>query len=256
MSVTTPAVAPSTEVALLIDFDNLYPRGHETPEELVVRLNHWASLAIETVPTVDTVNIRLYGGWLEDGVLTRAASELISKIPRDFFPLTGKATAANRLIRGTVDLASRLVGVPGIQWNHTFRSRRGLPQLRLADKPRPEACVKADSCPIDLVQRISRRSTRQCHINGCPVHNDSAFLIREQKMVDVLLACDAIEFARRGVHIVVMSNDLDLLPSVVTTASCSSASVTLVRGAEAGTDNLYAEALESIGVDLIDLQAA
>jgi hypothetical protein len=255
MSPATPII-DSTEVALLIDFDNLYPRSDTTSDELVVTLNSWMSLAIKTVPQVETVRVRLYGGWLEDGVLTRAASDLFSKIPRDYFPLSGDPANGVRLIRGSIDLVSRLVGVPAIQWDHTFRSRRGLPQLRLAEKPRPDGCAAVDSCPIDLVQRISRRSNRQCHVSGCAVINDSAFLVKEQKMVDVLLSCDAIEFARRGVHIIVMSNDLDLLPSVATTASCASASVTLVRGPGAGSDDLYSEALQSMGVDFADLQAA
>ncbi len=74
-------------------------------------------------------------------------------------------------------------------------------------------------------------------------------------MVDVLLACDAIEFASRKSHLIVVSNDLDLLPSIATTTTLPAASVTLVRGPTAGDQALYAAPLESVGVRFEDLLA-
>lgn len=240
------------EVVLLIDYDNLYPRNQNRRAEIPAELNRWLSLVFRSIPDARTVRIRLYGGWLEDGVLTKSASELASSIRRDFFPLSGPNGS---IVRGSLDLVDRLEKVPSIQWAHTSRTRTGIPQLRLAESPRPEGCLNDGSCPIDLVQRISRRRARECHVSGCSVSNESAFLLREQKMVDVLLACDAIELAMQGVHVVVMSNDLDLLPGVASAATHSKSSVTLVRGPTAGREDLYTEALASVGVEFADLAA-
>ena len=244
------------EVALLVDFDNLFPPNKTKTESLVLEMNRWVSLARTSVPKFSMLRIRLYGGWLENGVLTNAASAVASAIPRDFFPLAGGSDGRRQVIRGSVELATRLVGVPEIEWEHSFRTRKGLPRLRLSQKPRPDGCIQHDGCPIDTVQRLSRHRHRTCKHEGCFVLNETAFLVHEQKMVDALLSCDAIELARRGAHVVVMSNDLDVLPSVATTASISKASVILVRGAEAGDTALYSDALRGLGVVLADLEAA
>jgi hypothetical protein len=244
------------EVALLVDFDNIFPPNKREIESLVPEMNRWVSLVRTLVPTSSTLRVRLYGGWLENGVLTRAASAVLSAIPRDFFPLASELDGRREVIRGSVELVTRLIGVPDIEWKHSFRTRKGLPRLRLAQKPRPDGCIKHDGCPIDTVQRFSRHRHRACQHDGCHVLNEAAFLLHEQKMVDSLLSCDAIELARRGTHIVVMSNDLDVLPSVVTTAGLSEASVILVRGAEAGDTDLYSETLETLGIELAELEAA
>src|SRR4051794_36394940 len=145
-----------SDVALLIDFDNVYPRGQSTAEELAVEFNRWLSLTRRAVPDVETLHIRLYGGWQQNGELSNAASEVLSRLPKNPFPLSIKVGGTGRLVRGSVELVHRLAALPGIQWGHTFRSHRGLPQLRLSESPRPKGCSQADNCPIDLVQRISR----------------------------------------------------------------------------------------------------
>jgi len=243
------------EVALLVDFDNVFPPNKRDVESLVPELNRWVSFIHALLPT-QTLRIRLYGGWLENGVMTNAASALQAGIPRDFFPLAAEVDGKPRLIRGSVELATRLVAVPEIEWKHSFRAREGIPRLRLAQKPRPDGCIRHDACPIDAVQRMSRNRRRVCQHEGCLAQNDAAFLLHEQKMVDALLSCDAIEFARRETHVVVMSNDLDVLPSIATIARTSKASVVLVRGVGAGDTDLYSEALQDLGVEVASLEAA
>lgn len=75
-------------------------------------------------------------------------------------------------------------------------------------------------------------------------------------MVDVLLACDAIEYATRGHHLIVISNDLDLLPSIATTTTLPAPSVTLVRGPSAGDQDLYTSPLRDVGVRFEELATA
>jgi hypothetical protein len=256
LSVDSPGpTGGAGEVALLVDFDNVFPPNKHDAESLVPEMNRWVTFIHALLPT-QTLRIRLYGGWLDGGVMTKAASVLSAGIPRDFFPLAAEVDGKPSLIRGSVELATRLVGVPEIEWQHSFRTREGIPRLRLAQKPRPDGCINHVACPIDAVQRMSRNRGRICQHEGCMARNDSAFLLHEQKMVDALLSCDAIEFARRGTHIVVMSNDLDVLPSVATTAGFSKASVTLVRGVEAGDTDLYSEALKGLGVEVASLESS
>ena len=180
--------------AILVDYDNFCAGVYDSQSALTHALNRMVDLALAQAPELGEIRVRLYGGWLDSGVLTKRASRLQQKLSQPFFP---RPHPDGRLIRGSVDLVTRLVGVPGLEWGHTFRERRGLPRLRLAETPRPSACAGDANCPIDLVQRISRRRARACHIAGCSVANRDAFLLQEQKMVDSMLCCDALTLAAR-----------------------------------------------------------
>jgi hypothetical protein len=244
------------EAILLIDFDNICHGLDPSGEELVPKINRWISLAVRVIPQATFVRIRLYGGWLNEGTLTTLASMLLAGIPRDLFPVVDRSSGSDRILRGSVDLATRLVGVPQIEWGHTYQEKRGIPRLRMVERPRPDGCVAHDNCPIDLLQKMSRRTDRECHTTGCLVRNNSAFLLREQKMVDTLMSCDIIEYSRQGRHIIVMSNDLDLLPSVATAAGATRGSITHVRGTDAGLGDLYSAELSDLGVNSADVEAA
>lgn len=242
------------DVVLLVDFDNVCHHLELSTDVLTAEINRWLALAVGVVPNVAAVSIRLYGGWLQEGSLTKVGSKLLTGIPGDFFPVVDSSAGVDRILRGSIELATRLVRVPQIEWGHTYQEKRGLPRLRMAEKPRPDACQDHESCPIDQIQRISRRRDRECHIDGCSVRNESAFLLREQKMVDTLMACDLIEYARQGVHTIVMSNDLDLLPSVATAAAMNGSGVTHVRGPDAGLGDLYSSELEKLGVGFAEME--
>lgn len=211
--------------------------------------------ALERQPEVTDVAIRMYGGWLQDGVLTDRASALQTLIgsPASSAPHPNQPG----LLRLKVGLVLRLAGLPGLVWRHTLRSRAGLPRLRLADSPRPTACVIDDCCPIDLLQRVSRKPERECHVTGCAVRAESAFLIREQKMVDTLIACDCLTLAETNALVMVLSDDLDVLPAIALAASnpMNNSEIALVRSS-GGAEHLYGPQLTELNVVAIDWSAS
>lgn len=239
------------DVVLAVDYDNFYVGPIQRPEVLRHEINRMISLALEVSPSAADVQIRMYGGWLEDGVLTKRGSELQLAVGQPMFP--APHPDGTGLLRGGVALATRIAAVPGLEWRHTFRARDGLPRFQLAERPRPVGCANHETCPMDLLQRISRRRSRECHVASCPVTNEMAFTVREQKMVDSMLCCDVITFSSGGSAVVVLSDDLDVLPGVATAAAFRGSSVSLVRSSS--DISLYATELTTLGVSFFDWSA-
>jgi hypothetical protein len=238
------------QAAVLVDFDNLFPGAIDSAEQVSAAIERMIDLVLRRWPEAAHVEVRLYGGWLLDGVLTNRASELHASLARGIqFPIPHPAGAG--ILRGSVGLATRLVAVPEIEWTHTLRQRSGLPRVSLASPPYPEGCVHESSdCPVKALQRLARGPLRECQADGCRVTNHSAFRVPEQKMVDVMLACDAIELARRGWSIVIASSDLDVLPAAAMAANGSPGRVALLRSARSAAPLYEAElARLQVGVD-------
>ena len=97
---------------------------------------------------------------------------------------------------------------------------------------------------------MSRGQRRLCSIDGCTVVNADAFLVREQKMVDSLLVCDTISFSQTSSTLVVLSNDLDVLPGLVQAAGSQAcvSTLVLVRAASGHAVGLYDTHLARMGV--------
>jgi hypothetical protein len=76
-----------------------------------------------------------------------------------------------------------------------------------------------------------------------------AFRAPEQKMVDVMLACDSMTFVNDSWHVVMMSSDLDVLPAVALSASASPGSVTLARSPDSAA-SLYESEFGDLGVPI------
>jgi hypothetical protein len=246
-------------VAILVDFDNFYPgdRAELSQPWLIHQVNRMTTLAVERCSEAERLDIRLYGGWLDEGVLTNRASALQSAVAAmPLFPTPHPLREG--LLRGSIELVTRLVAVPSIEWGHTRRVQDGLPRLRLAESPLPLGC-KGDltSCPLRTVHRFSLRSGRTCHIEGCAVQNREAFRVIEQKMVDILIACDAMALAAADppLRVFVMSDDLDVVPAVAMASYVSGRPVNLVR-TSVRAQQLYGDDLLAVGVELEYWQAA
>lgn len=241
----SPSPASALDAAGLVDYDNFFPGVLGGAVEIRHQLNRMVGLVLDASNDYREIQVRLYGGWLEDGLLTRRGSELQAYVGGAYFPM--KHPFRDGLLRGSISLVTQLVAVPQITWGHTLRTRRGLPPLRIADGPRPQGCAAPGSCPIDLVQRISRRFARECHVHGCSVINGDAFLIREQKMVDSMMCCDALALVDAGYDIFVLSDDLDVLPGLAMAAVRSGQRVVLVRSS-GDVEGLYDDRLSDLGV--------
>lgn len=239
------SASPSGVCAILVDYDNFYVGDPSRREQVRHRVNEMVSLGLAAAPEANWMQVRLYGGWLQDGLLTNRGSQLQAALGSDYFPRPHPL--APGLLRGDVSLVTRLIAVPRLEWGHTFRVRRGLPSLRLAEKPRPDGCAHSVSCPIDHLRRISRRSSGLCPAEACTATNADAFVVHEQKMVDTLLCCDALALAEQGSTIVVLSDDLDILPAVAMATTRATEQVVLVRSSDVA-ESLYRTELLELGV--------
>jgi hypothetical protein len=239
----------------LLDFDNFYPpAGPKISDDWFVhQVNRITQETLAAAPGTTEINIRLYGGWLEDGLLTNRASSIQTAATKVHFPIV---LPHGGLLRGSLELVTRLFALPSIEWAHTRRTRSGLPRLRLADRPLPMDCAgDVMTCPLRFVHRFARSRTQQCHISGCTVRNRDAFELVEQKMVDSLLCCDIIAYSRMPeMNVVVLSDDLDVVPALAMATVFGDAGVHLVRTNP--REHLYREHLTDVGIDLRLWEAA
>lgn len=233
-------------VAVLVDFDNIFP-GQVTPAATEQTVDRLIRRVLDQWPETGHIEVRFYGGWLDEGLLTNRASELEAALASSTsFPIAHPTQSG--LLRGSLQLATRLAAIPGFQWAHTLRTRVGLPRIRLADQPYPAGCAHRDGgCPVKAVQKLAGRPRRECSASGCRVTNEDAFRVSEQKMVDVMLACDTLAFAGSDWNVLVLSSDLDVLPAVAFGASQDRGEVLLIRQPRYAAD-LYADELEDFGV--------
>jgi hypothetical protein len=253
-----PATDRASEPAgtVLIDFDNFFPGEIAGREQIDQDLRRAVDRALDVEPALTRVEVRLYGGWLENGILTGRASELQAQVGAPTFAARHPRQAG--LLRVSTILVTRLAAVMDLEWGHTLRSRLGLPRFRLAETPRPADCVDHDQCPVRIVRSMSRGQQRLCPIDGCTVVNGDAFLVREQKMVDSLLVCDTISYSQTSSALVVLSNDLDVLPGLVQAANSQArvGTIVLVRAVAKQATGLYDTHLKRMGVVVSDWDPA
>ncbi len=211
-------VRPNTAAAL-IDFDNWY---QATPAAMIqpVLAQCLSEVTRELVslgPYVEFVLVRLYGGWTENGTLTARASEIAAAIAVvDSFPMP--LPAGDRIVHGEVVLAQGLYIAPHVDLGDTSRRRIGPPRLRINGAPLPVGCLEhLESCPAKILQKFTKTPSKSCPVESCPVTATTAFVTREQKMVDTLMACDLLDLTHDEdvVAIAIVTADSDLLPPAI-----------------------------------------
>jgi hypothetical protein len=218
-------------VRILVDFYNFYDHlPGSSLEWLQHELNQLVSIALNCHPDADRVDIRLYGGWLQNSVLTAAASELQAVISAGrYFPM--KHPLFPRLLRGEVTLATRIFVVPEVEWTDTLKLRRGLPRIRLSRDDSSGKCANPEACPVRMLNKFTKERKKMCPVEGCSVTNEEAFIAIEQKMVDTMIACDVIGSAldKEIAATIVISDDADIVPAVAMAAKISHGKVRLVH---------------------------
>ena len=98
------------------------------------------------------------------------------------------------------------------------------------------------------MRKFSKTREQVCEITGCSVSNGDAFQTPEQKMVDVMIACDVIGRAMSGTRVLVLSSDLDVLPAIAMAAKLPAIQVAVLRVARYAATDLYDTELEQLGV--------
>lgn len=204
-------------VVLLIDVDNYFK-----PEFLddglarfAYSLNAFIGFGISLMTTPSDILIRLYGGWVDNGILTRRASMLEQVINASpIFPF--RDSSRGTIVRGKIELAKSLLVHPRLEWSGTFRTKAGLPRIRL-EQNFTHSCVDQDLCPVRVLARFTKSRSKMCPVKDCTVLNRDAFKCAEQKMVDTLISCDLIALASDPytAAVALLSEDTDLLPPLV-----------------------------------------
>jgi len=203
---------------IIIDFDNFFrdDKYIDNPSYFANELNDLVDTVVDLNKTAEYLSIRFYGGWLVNGVWTNIASRLQQTIQSiDYFPVLKHAD--KKKIYGDIELVTRLVGLPEIEWTNTLREKNGLPRLRLKKSGLPDGCAKDNEiCPARILYRFTKSKMKSCPSQSCNVKNSDAFKVLEQKMVDTMISCDIIELSSKGElgGMLVVSDDYDLLPAL------------------------------------------
>jgi hypothetical protein len=199
-----------------VDLDNWHDAHSDRPIEVTLRevIAEVTGRLLEVAPGTSFVSIRIYGGWTESGAMSQDASAIAAQLPTvDPFPIP----SYGRLVHGEVHLATTLSMCPTVELGDLCRTRQGPPRIRLANRPRPLGCIEPQSCAAKSLQKFTERGSRQCPTETCEVTAGVAFLTRQQKMVDTLMACDLLDFAHDPdvVAISVVTADTDLMPPLL-----------------------------------------
>lgn len=219
-------------VYVLIDFDNFYTEHYQGKNQawLIHELNKVVTNVLDYQQYVKTIFIRLYGGWMENGMLTTAASLIQQELSvNSIFPMPHPKSEG--LLRGSVEIATTLISIPDNVWDNTRKSKNGLPQIRVEHTALNEYCLSnTDRCPVLILKAFLKKKTRKCSIIGCDGTNVSVFKTVEQKMVDTLLSCDLLHVSNipSVSSIIVMTDDFDIHPAIATARYGSKKDVMLI----------------------------
>lgn len=204
----------SEKILILIDFDNVFKKSigdyNHLEFELIIKDIIRDVLAINKHP--EEINIRFYGGWYKDDILSSKASvlqQLISLI--SIFPIIKEKTK----IKGSLDLATSMYFFPEHIWTNTYKEKEGIPKIRINHEVLSDNCnSNKETCPAHLLNRFTSRKEKQCQNQFCDITNARVFKGIEQKMVDTIIACDLISFSQDEAigTVCLFSDDIDLLP--------------------------------------------
>jgi hypothetical protein len=235
-------------VDVLVDFDNVVVGTVPDPEQMRSLLSRIVGIAASVWPDASRTEIKLYGGWLREGVLAPRGSSVQSAVAAfPFFPVSHPR--GDGLLRGEIELVTRLAAVPEVEWQHTLRERAGLPRVRFRDGGYPLSCsLRSSACPLKQMRRFSEHLKRRCDATGCEVLNKDAFRTPEQKMVDVMIVCDALTSATGGGRVLVLSSDMDVLPAVAMAAKDAGPGRIALWRVDRYAADLYVHELEALGV--------
>ena len=203
-------------VAILIDFDNIFPRPMNLyTSAFIQRVISFAVNTVRTsIPDVEKFMVRLYGGWYENNRLTSRASAVSGLLPsmNAMFPIIEQPRT---IIQGSIELVTQLYG-HNFVWYNSYREHYGLPRLRINTAAMGTKCeANKATCPVKILTKFTDKKQRICNTAGCNTVHSNVFFERAQKYVDTLIACDIISLSNDEdvSGIFVMSDDVDHFPA-------------------------------------------
>ena len=200
---------------VILDYNNVFCISHNlTVERRQFIMSSVLRDIVQGHPSVDYIDVRLYGGWYQDNVLTRMGSQVMSEhLTMDLFPIIA---GDQRIIHGRQKVIESIHGIEHI-WYNTYREKQGIPRLIINRNIHRELCENNKShCPIHILERFARKQTRLCSVDGCETSNGDAFIQMGQKMVDAMMVCDIISFSKSEEveSIYLLTDDVDLFPAL------------------------------------------
>jgi uncharacterized LabA/DUF88 family protein len=210
---------------ILIDFDNFIKKPIE--EILEKDIEYHFILFIQKLLSenkkYERIIIRLYGGWYQEGILSKRGQQLQQKISKiSLFPFPDKE--GKNLIRGKIELAESILSTPEIVWDNTYLEKNGIPSLRIDNDKISDICKNnREHCPIYIIKSFTKNKRKICKVESCNnIHRD-IFFQRGQKMVDTMIACDLqyCSFQKNIQNAILISSDTDLIPALIQSNSMS-----------------------------------
>lgn len=197
---------------LLVDFDNLNKNTvGSTLSDIISYLISRATTYFQSddIASCHRVQIRLYGGWYEDQLLTRRAQELTADIPLSPEIYSFRHQDNEYYWHIMIELAVSLISIPSVPFMHTYRKRQTLNGIRVTD-PISVGCDPS-KCRVQGIKKLVEKN----HCPDCGTPANKILWRNEQKLVDVMLATDLMTLAMTpDVLICVVSSDEDFWPAL------------------------------------------
>lgn len=213
-----------TRLTAFIDYDNIAPALTRAGPIALARAL-MTLLPVDILRGFDSLRVRLYGGWREQGNLTTGAQRLVPDL-RANSPSMLNVAGLSKQLRLTVELADHQLGA-GALLAETFVRDRSPRKFRA--RPTPWAsCTAPSACGLSSLSGCNYRTA--CAVSECQVTAAEIFVRDEQKMVDTMMVADiAFEALKmRAPEIVVVSSDVDMWPGILLALS-SGCSVTQIH---------------------------
>jgi len=202
---------------VLLDFNNVFTgditliSSNEVEAKLMVPIREILSDHTD----INRIEIRVYGGWYQQGSLTDKASAaftLLSGIDCTI-PLQNRG----RWVRWNMEYVISAYGTNHF-WDNTYRQKNGLPRILVNTDAQRERCgIDKSHCPVEIVKKISKTPRKICPVDNCTLKAEDIFQTFGQKMIDTMMACDILTIAEESETdaIAVMTDDVDMLPALV-----------------------------------------
>lgn len=201
---------------ILVDFDNVFYGGEFNAGVISNRLDDLILVALAASAEIESLTIRLYGGWKTHAEYTAEASKVlgcIETVNSQLFPYIYD----RRVIQGEVSLATSQYNLD-IEWENTLQEKSTRHRLNVRPDTVHRCHHSPDECPIHLVARATRGHKVTCPIDGCETIDVSQLVRLEQKMVDSMMNCDILEYILdkdSEVQVLeVVSDDIDFHPAL------------------------------------------
>lgn len=217
---------------VVLDFDNFFPSpnlsDYDSEDGLFIKVFQFVITQLAQNDSVEFIKFRLYGGWYSEDTLTNRCSEVLIRLTsfNSIFPIF----VGDRKIEGDFELAENQVDIP-FKWKNTYRERYGLPKFRIDESNMSPTCNHNKLiCPVHILKHFAKKSSTPCSVTGCATQHGEVFKLREQKMIDTMMACDVISYTldEEMPIIAIVSDDVDIFPSIALRNKISSESKTIM----------------------------